>query len=301
MANVFKRLFGIAPTPAPEGKGVIPSPLGLYLGVDKKSGYQRDDFEGRAYVGDKRVLVLCTEERYLEMTNGELFSTGQNVQETAVPLMHLTNAGFGFDVVTPTGAPAVLEKWSEPREDTAVLSFMQEHRARFESPLSLAKLVEEGALSERSPYVAVFFPGGHGAMLGLPDDPNVGTLIHWTKDTDRLMVVVCHGPAALLAAKRAGADHPYAGFEMVAFPDSADKQSPMIGYLPGQLPWFQCEELVAQGLKITNTKISGATHVDRNLYSGDSPMACDDLGKLVAVALLDAHAGTGAATRLASA
>ena len=301
MANIFKRMLGIAPTPAPEGTGVIPSPLGRFLGVDKKSGYKTSDFAGRIYKGSKKVLVLCTEERYLETTNGELFSTGQNVQETAVPLMHLTAAGFDFDVVTPTGAPAVLEKWSEPRDDAAVLAFMSEHKAQFDTPLSLQKMVAEGALNDDSPYAAVFFPGGHGAMLGLPEDANVATLIHWTKDTDRMLVVVCHGPAALMAAKASDGPHPYAGYEMVAFPDSADKQSPMIGYLPGQLQWFQCEALEAQGLKILNTKVTGATHIDRNLFSGDSPMACDDLGKMVANALLDAHAADGTASKAQSA
>ena len=226
------------------------------------------------------------------------FSTGHNVQETAVPLMHLTGAGFDFDVVTPSGAPAVLEKWSEPREDTAVLGFMQEHKARFDNPLSLATLVAEGALNDDSPYVAIFFPGGHGAMVGLPDDKNVGALIRWSRDADRAMVVVCHGPAALMAAKSDTGTHPYAGYEMVAFPDSADRQSPLIGYLPGTLPWFQCEELEGQGMKILNTKITGATHVDRKLYSGDSPMACDALGKMVANALLDEVAGEAEAPTL---
>jgi len=301
MASFIKRMFGIAPTPEPDGKGVIPSRLGLYLGVDKKSGYAEADFAGRAYAGDGRVLVLCTEERYLETTNGALFSTGQNVQETAVPLMHLAAAGFDFDVVTPTGAPAILEAWSEPRDDVAVLGFMKEHAARFARPRSLAEMVEQGALSDEAPYLAVFFPGGHGAMLGLPDDPNVAALIRWTKQTERLMVVVCHGPAALLAAKSDTEAHPYAGYEMVAFPDSSDRQSPMIGYLPGQLPWFQCEELEAQGLKILNAKITGATHVDRTLFSGDSPMACDALGKLVANALLDQVEGDHAATTAKSA
>lgn len=290
--SFFKRVFGIAPTPEPSGgKGVIPSPLGLYLGVDKKSGYQEADFSGRVHAGGGKVLVLCTEERYFEMTNGVFFSTGQNVQETAVPLMHLARAGFDFDVVTPTGAPAILEKWSEPRDDAAVLGFMKDHKRKFDQPLSLAAMVVEGALSEPSPYVAVFFPGGHGAMVGLPDDPNVGTLVRWTKDTERVLVVVCHGPAALMAGKSDQGSHPYAGYSMVAFPDSADRQSPWIGYLPGVMPWFQCEALEGQGMKILNDKISGATHVDRNLYSGDSPMACDALGKLVAGALLDASAG----------
>lgn len=244
--------------------------------------------------------MLCTEERYLEMTNGARFSTGHNVQETAVPLMHLKAAGFDFDVVTPTGAPAVLEEWSVPRKDQAVLGFMKAHEAKFERPMSLASMVAERALDDRSPYAAVFFPGGHGAMIGLPDDANVAALIRWTLEVDRSMVVVCHGPAALMAAK-GDSPHPYAGYAMVAFPDKMDRQSPRIGYLPGLLPWFQCEALEAQGIEILNDDITGATHVDRKLFSGDSPKACDALGKLVANALLDELASRESSSRETSA
>ncbi len=119
--NPTKRLFGMAPTPDETGRGYIPSPLGRLLGVAKKSDYEPVDFAGRTYRGDKKVLVLCTEDRYFEMTNGALFSTGQNALETAVPLMHLAAAGFDFDVVTPTGAPAVIEEWSAPSKDEVVL------------------------------------------------------------------------------------------------------------------------------------------------------------------------------------
>lgn len=292
MSSLFKRMLGIAPTPEKDGKGVIPSPLGLFLGVDKKSGYQRADFGGRKYAGDKKVLVLCTEERYLPMVDGTLFSTGHNVQETAVPLMHLEAAGFDFEVVTPTGAPAILEQWSVPRNDEAVLRFMEVHRARFERPLSLADLVGKGGLADDARHVALFLPGGHGAMVGLPDDPNVGRLIRWVHDTDRYLVAVCHGPAALMATTTLGdGPHPYAGYAMCAFPDSIDRQSPAIGYLPGVLPWFQCEALQQQGLRVINNGAKGETHVDRKLYSGDSPKACDRLGKLVAEALLVDFAG----------
>lgn len=284
--SFIKQLFGIAPTADADGEGYIPSPLGRLLGVDSKSGYKPADF-GDTYSGDKRVLVLCTEERYLEMTNGTKFSTGHNVQETAVPLMHLRDAGFGFDVATPTGAPAILEDWSVPKKDAAVLSFMETHRSKFKSPVSLANLVAEGGLNEASPYVALFLPGGHGAMVGLPDDANAGALIRWIHDSDRYLVAVCHGPAALMAATKTGQGaHPYDGYELCAFPDSIDKKSPSIGYLPGPMPWLQCEKLEQQGLRIVNDGADGATHVDRKLYSGDSPKACDKLGKLVAEALL---------------
>lgn len=34
--------------------------------------------------------------------------------------------------------------------------------------------------------------------------------------------------------------------------DQYDKQSPSLGYLPGILPWYQCEELKKQGLELVN-------------------------------------------------
>ena len=46
MANFFRRMLGIAPTPEPDGEGVLPSRLGLLLGVDSKSGYRPADFGG---------------------------------------------------------------------------------------------------------------------------------------------------------------------------------------------------------------------------------------------------------------
>ena len=124
-------------------------------------------------------------------------------------------------------------------------------------------------------------------MVGLPEDPNVGALIRWIEATDRYLVAVCHGPAAMLAATvDHDGPHPYAGYDMAAFPDSLDQRSPSLGYLPGHLPWLQCEQLEAQGIRIVNDKADGATHIDRKLYSGDSPKACDQLGKNVAEALL---------------
>ncbi|MEO1513442.1 MAG: DJ-1/PfpI family protein [Bacteroidota bacterium] len=198
----------------------------------------------------------------------------------------MTNGGFKFDVATPTGKPAILEDWSVPQKEEAVLAFMSKNKSKFDESRSLKRMVEHSELKEDSDYMAVFLPGGHGSMLGLPEDENVGTLIRWTKASDRHLIAVCHGPAALLAtAKNNDEPHPYDGYKMVAFPDSGDKQSPVIGYLPGQLPWLQCEELEKQGIEIINDKITGATHIDRKLISGDSPKACDDLGRIAVKAL----------------
>lgn len=286
---MIKKIFGLAPTKEKNGSGYIPSPLGRMLGVDKVSGYKATDFGGKKYSGEKKVLVLCTEERYFKMTNGKLFSTGNNVQETMVPLMHLVNGGFDFDVVTPNGKSAILEEWSVPIKDEAVLKFREENQAKFSKPLSLKRLIENQALNQDSDYIALFLPGGHGSMVGLPEDENVGKLIRWIEASDRYLVAVCHGPAAMIAtAKNNNEPNPYKGYKMVAFPDKFDKQSPSLGYLPGQLTWFQCEALEKEGIEIINDKITGATHIDRKLISGDSPKACDDLGKITVEALFKA-------------
>lgn len=282
---MIKKLLGINPTKEINGKGFIPSPLGRKLGVDNVSGYKPVKFGGKKYNGSKKIMVLCTEERYFEMTNGKLFSTGNNVQETMVPLMHLVNAGFNFEVITPTGKPAILEEWSVPQKDQAVLKFKNENQAKFTHPISLKNLVENNLLYQDSDYIALFLPGGHGSMLGLPNDKNVGVLLKWIKETDRYLVAVCHGPAAMIAKSNTTEINPYNGYKMVAFPDKFDKQSPSLGYLPGQLPWFQCEALAKEGITVINDKITGATFIDRKLISGDSPKACDELGKITVDAL----------------
>lgn len=277
---MIKKLLGIAPTKERNGLGYIPSAMGRKFGVEKVSGYKASNFGGKKYKGEKKVLVLCTEERYFKMTNGKQFSTGNNVQETMVPLMHLVNAGFNFEVVTPTGKPAILEEWSVPIKDEAVISFRRKNQSKFDKPHALKSLVENNELKDDSNFIALFLPGGHGSMVGLPEDENVGKLLRWIESSNRYLVAVCHGPAAMIAKDKQNMPNPYRAYKMVAFPDKFDKQSPSLGYLPGQLPWFQCEALAKEGITVINDKITGATYIDRKLISGDSPKACDDLGKI---------------------
>jgi molecular chaperone Hsp31 and glyoxalase 3 len=39
----------------------------------------------------------------MKMQNGKLFSTGNHPVEALLPMRHLRNAGFKFDIATPTG------------------------------------------------------------------------------------------------------------------------------------------------------------------------------------------------------
>lgn len=79
----------------------------------------------------------------------------------------------------------------------------------------------------------------------------------------------------------------YKGYQMAVFPDSVDKQTPLVGYLPGHMPWKLCEKLTDLGVSIINKKSDNSTCIDRKLITGASPLAANELGKLVANTLLN--------------
>ena len=143
--------------------------------------------------------------------------------------------------------------WAMPNEDQNVMNFYNDYEKQFQNPGSLAGFVEN-SLDEDQSYSAVFIPGGHGAMLGIPEDPNVGKVLRWADDKDLYTITLCHGPGALLSTNLEANSFIYKDYQMAVFPDSVDKQTPMVGYLPGHMPWKLCEKLTDLGVKIVNKK-----------------------------------------------
>jgi molecular chaperone Hsp31 and glyoxalase 3 len=239
------------------------------------------------YAGKRsKILVVLTEQKKMTMKNGMDFSTGNHPVEALVPMLHLRNAGFSFEIATPTGKPAVFEMWAMPTEDKAVMGLYNQLKYRFDAPLPLRDMVDELKYMADS-YAAVFVPGGHGAMLGIPHDPNVGELLRWADSQGLFTISLCHGPGSLLATTVGGKQFLYSGYEMAVFPDSVDKQTPMIGYLPGHMPWRLGAKLESLGVTIVNTKGDDTCCVDRRLITGASPAASDKLGRLAATTLLE--------------
>ncbi|TQO04754.1 UNVERIFIED_ORG: chaperone Hsp31 [Citrobacter freundii] len=238
------------------------------------------------YSGTKRILVIAADERYLPMDNGTLFSTGNHPIETLLPLYHLRAAGFEFDVATVSGRMAKFEYWAMPRQDENVMSFFEQYQPLFHSPSVLADITR--SLNAESDYAAIFVPGGHGALIGLPESKDVATALQWAIENDRFVISLCHGPAAFLSLRYG--NNPLNGYSICAFPDIADQQTPDIGYMPGHLTWCFGEELKKMGMNIVNDDITGRVYKDRKLLTGDSPFAANALGKLAAQEMLEAYA-----------
>ncbi len=263
-----------------------PSPLALKLATSSTTDFDNTSYENK-YTGNKKVLMICTEERNMTMANGKKFSTGNHPVEMMLPMLHLRNAGFDIDIVTPTGKPVKIEMWAMPEEDEDVKAIYSEYKQQFENPKNLSDFVEN-AMDNNSDYIAIYIPGGHGAMLGLPENKDLNKLIHWSYDKDLFMLAICHGPAALLAANLDSDKDSflYKGYKIAAFPDAVDEQTPMIGYMPGEMPWKFGEKLNNLGVTIINQEADNTCYVDRKLITGASPQAANDFGKLAANELL---------------
>jgi molecular chaperone Hsp31 and glyoxalase 3 len=270
------------PDPA-EDNAFFPSSYSLSQFTSPKSDLNGADYPTR-YQGGKKVLMIGADERYLLTDNGSFFSTGNHPVETLLPMYHLDKAGFGFDVATVSGNPVKFEYWAMPSEDAEVKGFFAKYRPQFKQPLTLSDVISRGL----DGYAAIFIPGGHGALIGLPESRDVGAVLKWAAANDRFVISLCHGPAAFLAV---GDSDIYRGYEICAFPDALDEKTPDIGYMPGHLTWKFGEKLKTLGFRILNDDISGAVHKDRRLITGDSPLAGNALGKLAAASLLEDVAG----------
>ena len=283
---MLKKMLGIAPQLEKDGS-YIPSKIALKLATVKKTDYKSEPYQ--KYKGNKsKILVLFTEQQKMKMQNGTLFSTGNHPVEALVPMLHLQNAGFEFEIYTPTGKPVVFEMWAFPSKDNEVLSIYNELKLKFEKPNSLHHFATNTG-NVAANFAAVFIPGGHGAMLGIPEDENVGRTLNWAHENNLFTISICHGPGALLATTLINKSFIYKGYKMAVFPDSVDKMTPKMGYLPGQMPHGLSEKLKSLGANVVNTKADNTVCIDRKLITGASPLASNQLGKLATNTLLKAN------------
>ncbi|AIF48131.1 glyoxalase III HchA [Dyella japonica] len=276
------------PTPDPaENNAYFPSPYSLHTYTAPKSDLSDANYPDPYKGGKWKVLMIATDERYVLMENGTMFSTGNHPWEMLLPMYHMAKAGFDIEIATLSGNPAKLELWAFPTEDKEVQSIYQQYLAQLKSPQKLSDVIEK-KLGDDSDYIAVFIPGGHGALVGIPHSKEVKSVLKWAMANDKYVITLCHGPASLLSAAvgEAKENYMYKGYKICVFPDSIDRQTPNIGYMPGQLTWHIGEELKKLGVEILNGDITGMTHQDRKLITGDSPLASNNLGKAAAKALL---------------
>jgi putative intracellular protease/amidase len=133
-------------------------------------------------------------------------------------------------------------------------------------PRDLSRMSDEEILS----FDAVFFPGGHGAMVDLPSNVHVGRAVRLLHLREKTVATVCHGPAAFLSAG-SGPEGAWLfdGYKLVSVTNEEEKQLP---YGKLGLSWSLESELKNYGAVFDDGDAAWVSHVvvDRNLVTGQN-------------------------------
>jgi putative intracellular protease/amidase len=143
-----------------------------------------------------KILMVLTSHDRLGDTGRP---TGFWLEEFAAPYYVFKDAGAEITVASPKGGqPPIDPKSDEPGNQTDAM-------ARFKTdPVAQEVLANSRKLGDvrADDYDTVFYPGGHGPMWDLADDPTA--LIEAVYNAGKPVAAVCHGPAVLHRATYQG-------------------------------------------------------------------------------------------------
>lgn len=151
----------------------------------------------------------------------------------------------------------------------------------FQAPVALSDLTD----AELAEFDALFAPGGHGPMVDLPDNADVGRLLAILHRKKATIAALCHAPALLLSApERFDGQWLFEGFRLTAYTDEEEDQN-RIGMLG--MPWYLAAALQNAGAVFDDAPFAWASHVvvDRNLITGQNPNSSDAMADAVLKAL----------------
>lgn len=220
-----------------------------------------------------KILFVMTGADQWTLADGSTHPTGFWAEEATVPYETFKAAGHEITVATPGGVvpPVDLASLSPEAnggaENAAKVRGVVEGAAEFHSPLVLADV-------RLDDFDAVYVPGGHGPMEDLAVDADSGRLLARAAERGLPVGVVCHGPAALLAAVKADGTNAYAGYRITAFTNTEER---LAGNAEGA-KWLLQDRLTEAGIKVeTGEPWAPHVEVDRNVVTGQNPASSGPL------------------------
>jgi putative intracellular protease/amidase len=173
------------------------------------------------------LIVLSAADKWTR-ADGSIYESGVWAQEFVDLDEAFMRAGFKVDLASPGGIVPTMDKRSlDPNmvgENVAerMRAYLDKNAERIENPLVLAEVDAAG-------YDAIIVPGGHGPVEDLYKDPDMGRVLIEADKADKVIAAVCHGPAALLAARDENGGWPFAGRKMTS---SSERRRTHLGCWP---------------------------------------------------------------------
>lgn len=226
----------------------------------------------------KEVLFVVSAADHWTLNDGTEHPTGYWGEELAVPHRRFSEAGWRITIATPNGVAPTLDKLSMgvfagiPSKRKQIRTYLDSIQDDLNHPMSLDQVSGDE-------YDLIFYPGGHGPMEDLAVDPISGGLLTERLHSGRPLALLCHAPAALLAAQNADGSWPFTGYRLTALSNFEER----LNTFARKAKWLLEDALKQRGALYEKGPIPLRPFavVDRNLYTGQNPQSADLLASRI--------------------
>jgi len=214
------------------------------------------------------VLIVVSAADRWTLNDGSSHPSGYWAEELAEPHRIFAAAGWDITLATPGGVAPTIDRLSLglagglPTKTRAVADYLRRHESALAHPKALADI-------DPSDYDVVFYPGGHGPMEDLAVDADSGQILTAVLDSGRPLALLCHAPAATLAARREDGTWPFDGYRMTALSNTEER----LNRFARKAKWLLQDRLVESGAIYRKGRLPLRPFlvIDRNLYTGQNP------------------------------
>jgi putative intracellular protease/amidase len=224
-----------------------------------------------------KILIVLSAAATWTRADGSKYPSGVWAEELVVMHERLARAGCAIDLATPGGvAPTIDPHSMNPKvvgqaNVDHFRSYLDSIAGALNGPLVLAEI-------DTTRYDAVVIPGGHGPVEDLYKDPDMGRILVEADRDGKIIAPVCHGQAALLAAKDETGQWLFRGRRLTSFSDEEEVE---LG-TADNAPWLLAKTLRNLGAKYEKGPNWGPFVVqDGHLLSGQNPASTAPLADAV--------------------
>ncbi|GBD49560.1 type 1 glutamine amidotransferase domain-containing protein [Methylopila sp. Yamaguchi] len=173
-----------------------------------------------------KILIVLTSHDSLGDTGRK---TGFWLEELAAPYYAFKDAGAEITLASPKGGQPPLDpKSAEPDSQT---DDTRRFEADAEAKAALAATARLDTVSHET-FDAVFYPGGHGPLWDLAENPRSIALIEATFAAGKPVALVCHAPGALRHAQADDGKPLVEGRNVTGFTNTEEEAVGLTGVVP---------------------------------------------------------------------
>ncbi|MGW2169311.1 type 1 glutamine amidotransferase domain-containing protein [Streptomyces sp. NPDC001705] len=228
------------------------------------------------------VLFVVSAATGWTLADGTVHPTGYWAEEVAEPHRVFREAGWNITIATPGGVAPTLDELSLglagglPHTRRKIRAYLDSIAEELNHPVSLSSVDE-------SHFDLVFYPGGHGPMEDLAVDPVSGELLTRRLTSGEPLALLCHAPAAILAARSPDGSNPFAGRRMTGLSNTEER----LNTFSRKAKWLLQDRMVEAGVEYDKGRVPLRPHVvvDGNLYTGQNPQSAAALATALVEAL----------------